>query len=72
MQPEALFGMALGITAPWEVTDVSFSKESNRLDITIDFQRGAMFVCPVCGAPAHDRRISGGLGKREAGRGEGS
>jgi transposase len=52
MQPEALFGMALGIVAPWEVTEVSFSKESNRLDITIDFQRGATFLCPVCGAPA--------------------
>jgi transposase len=56
MQPEALFGMALGIVSPWEVTEVSFSKESNRLDITIDFQRGATFPCPVCGAlsPAHD------------------
>ena len=52
MQPEALFGMALGIVSPWEVTEVSFSKESNRLDITIDFQRGATFACPVCGAPA--------------------
>lgn len=52
MQPEALFGMALGIVPPWEVTEVSFSQESNRLDITIDFQRGAIFVCPVCGAPA--------------------
>jgi transposase len=51
MQPEALFGMALGIVPPWEVTKVSFSKESNRLDITIDFQRGATFLCPVCGAP---------------------
>ena len=56
MQPEALFGMALGIIPPWEVTEVSFSKESNRLDITIDFQRGATFACPVCGAlaSAHD------------------
>ena len=56
MQPEALFGMALGIVSPWEVTEVSFSKESNRLDISIDFQRGASFVCPVCGAdaPAYD------------------
>jgi len=56
MQPEALFGMALGIVPPWEVTEVSFSKESNRLDITIDFQRGATFLCPVCGAtaPAYD------------------
>ena len=52
MQPEALFGMALGIVPPWEVTEVSFSKESNCLDITIDFQRGATFLCPVCGAPA--------------------
>lgn len=52
MQPEALFGMALGIVSPWEVTEVSFSTESNRLDITIDFQRGASFVCPVCGTPA--------------------
>lgn len=52
MQPEALFGMALGIVPPWEVTEVSFSKESNRLDITIDFQRGATFSCPVCGASA--------------------
>jgi hypothetical protein len=45
MQPEALLGMALGIVPPWEVTEASFSKESNRLDITIDFQRGAMFDC---------------------------
>ena len=52
MQPEALFGIALGITPPWEVTSVAFSKESNRLDITIDFQRGATFACPVCGSPA--------------------
>jgi len=56
MQPEALFSMALGIVSPWEVTEVSFSKESNRLDITIDFQRGSTFPCPVCGAlaPAYD------------------
>ena len=56
MQPEALFGMALGIVSPWEVTEVSFSKESNRLDITIDFQRGSTFPCPVCSAlaPAYD------------------
>ena len=56
MQPEALFGMALGITPPWEVTEVVFSQEAKRLDITIGFQRGATFACPVCGAsaPVHD------------------
>lgn len=52
MQTEDLFGMALGIVPPWEVTEITFSKESNRLDINIDFQRGATFACPVCGAPA--------------------
>lgn len=56
MQPEALFGLALGIVAPWEVTAVEFNKESSRIDITIDFQRGSLFPCPVCGvlSPVHD------------------
>lgn len=56
MQPEMLFGLALGIVPPWEVTAVDFNKESSRLDITIDFQRGATFPCPVCGtlSPVHD------------------
>lgn len=56
MQSEALFALALGITPPWEVTSVVFDKESNRLDIHIDFQRGGKFLCPVCGmpSPVHD------------------
>ena len=56
MNPEDLFGVALGIVSPWKVTSVDFSKESSRLDITIDFQRGATFPCPVCGtsSPVHD------------------
>lgn len=56
MQPEQLFGMALGIVSPWEVKEISFSKESSCLDIYIDFKKGAQFPCPVCGvsAPVHD------------------
>ena len=56
MQPEQLFGMALGIVSPWEVKEISFSKEANRIDIYIDFQKGAQFPCPVCGAlaPVYD------------------
>ena len=56
MQPEALFGLALGIVPPWEVTAVEFSKESSRLDIILNFQRGATFPCPVCGdlVPVYD------------------
>lgn len=52
MNPESLFGLALGITPPWEVEGVEFSKENKRLDIKIGFQRGASFPCPVCGSPA--------------------
>ncbi|RQW85234.1 MAG: ISL3 family transposase [Geobacter sp.] len=50
------FGVALGIVPPWKVTSVDFNKESSRLDITIDFQRGATFPCPVCetSSPVHD------------------
>ena len=56
MNPEALFAVALGITPPWEVVGVEFSQENKRLDIRIDFPRGAQFACPVCGAsaPVHD------------------
>ena len=56
MTPESLFGIALGITSPWLVEGIEFSKESKRLDIKISFQRGATFPCPVCGAqsPVHD------------------
>jgi transposase len=52
MNPESLFGVALGIAPPWEVEGVEFSKEAKRLDIKINFQRGAQFPCPVCGSPA--------------------
>jgi len=52
MNPESLFGVALGIAPPWEVEGVEFSKEAKRLDIKINFQRGAQFPCPICGSPA--------------------
>lgn len=49
MKENELFKMALGLKSPWEVKDVSFSVEEKRLDIDIDFPRGAEFACPVCG-----------------------
>jgi len=56
MDTKALFTMALGLQAPWEVVDLKFDEEAHRLDILIDFQRGADFPCPVCGQPCkvHD------------------
>jgi transposase len=56
MNPESLFGAALGIVSPWQVEGIEFSKETKRLDIRINFRRGTTFPCPVCGTPApvHD------------------
>jgi len=41
---------ALGLTAPWRVIDDTFSLPEKRLDITIDFEPGSTFLCPICGA----------------------
>jgi transposase len=56
MDMTTLFTMALGLQAPWEVKDLQFNPEGQRLDIIIDFTRGANFPCPVCGKPSktHD------------------
>lgn len=50
MKPESLFGLALGITPPWYVKAAEFSVEEGRLDLYLDFERGAHFPCPSCGA----------------------
>lgn len=53
----ALFTAALGLTAPWQVTSVAFDVEARRLDLSVDFARGAKFACPECdaqGLAVHD------------------
>lgn len=50
MDLKRLFGEALGLEAPWQVTKIEFSPEKRRIDITIDFPPGSEFSCPVCGA----------------------
>jgi transposase len=52
-----LFQAALGLEKPWEVVGVEFDTERRRLDLRIDFQKGARFPCPECGradCPVHD------------------
>src|SRR5674536_242891 len=54
-----LFKMALGLEDPWTVTRTDFNPEGGRLDLYLDFPRGARFSCPVdgCGqkaCPVHD------------------
>ncbi len=45
-----LFQRALGLEEPWEVVDEKFDVGRRRLDLRIDFPRGARFACPECGA----------------------
>jgi len=47
-QDLALFKAALGLTEPWQVTSVEFDPATKRLDLRIDFPRGATFCCPEC------------------------
>jgi len=54
-----LFTAALGLTAPWRVARTEFDVEGARLDLYLDFGRGARFPCPVkdCAhgaCPVHD------------------
>jgi hypothetical protein len=44
-----LFQAALGLLPPWLVSRCTFSEAAERLDIHLDFPRGAVFPCPVCG-----------------------
>ena len=46
-----LFQRALGLQEPWEVKEVKFDVGGRRLDLRIDFRKGARFACPACGAP---------------------
>ena len=48
MDELTLFTMALGLSKPWHVVDIRFSKEEGRLDLKIDFSNGAKFPCPSC------------------------
>jgi transposase len=57
MDELGLFTAALGLSAPWRVTRTGFDGE--RLDLSLDFPRGARFACPAkdCAqgaCPVHD------------------
>jgi len=58
--PDAdIFQLALGLSSPWFVERTAFDLERRRLDIHLDFDRGARFVCSGCGradCAVHDRR----------------
>src|SRR5664279_1531783 len=54
-----LFKTALGLGEPWRVTRSDFDVAQGRLDLYLDFPRGARFGCSVAGCdqgscPVHD------------------
>lgn len=56
---QELFTQALGLTAPWRVEASEFDAEAGRLDVFLDFPRGARFGCPQPGCleqqcPVHE------------------
>ena len=54
---ETLFTQALGLVAPWQVDQVTFTPEAGRIDFQVKFG-AASHACPACGAaaqPLHDR-----------------
>ena len=46
---EDLFSAALNVQYPWVVSELKFLENDKKLQIWIDFQRGARFTCPNCG-----------------------
>jgi transposase len=47
-----LFRAALGLAEPWQVTGTAFDATARRLDLYLDFRKGARFACPEGDEPA--------------------
>ena len=47
-----VFAAGLGMVEPWRVVEATFDPEQGRLDLRIDFPRGARFACPEGDEPA--------------------
>jgi transposase len=57
MDNRQLFTAALGLQDPWEVVRIDFDPQDRRLDLHLDFARGARFPCPQgdeAACPVHD------------------
>jgi len=50
MDTKGIFAAILGLSAPWQVTDISYTHNFERLDIYIDYTRDDVLVCPRCGS----------------------
>ncbi len=50
MEFPEIFSATLGLSPPWEVTDISYSTTEKRMDITISFTTVESIQCPLCGS----------------------
>ncbi|MCX5975818.1 MAG: transposase family protein, partial [Coprothermobacterota bacterium] len=46
---EALFERALRLDPPWKITRIEFQGDKGIIKVFIDFPRGSLFCCPLCG-----------------------
>lgn len=58
MKDKDLYAQILGISSPWQVTDVELATSQNRVTVKIDIAPGTSLACPHCGktAPGYDKR----------------
>jgi transposase len=49
MKDTDLLQLALGLSAPWQVSKVEFDSSQSQLAIMLDFPKGGRFPCPACG-----------------------
>lgn len=54
MKEAAIFAATLGLSHPWQITSVSFAKDTKRMDITVEYSGGEILSCPKCGKTGND------------------
>lgn len=50
MRDTDLYGQILGVSAPWQVTDVSLRLGDGEVEVLVEYGRGTKLPCPECGA----------------------
>jgi predicted RNA-binding Zn-ribbon protein involved in translation (DUF1610 family) len=48
MEHIRIFSATLGISPPWQVTEVLFSAEGMNLNISVEYLHDQHFLCPTC------------------------
>lgn len=58
MRDKDLYAQILGVSQPWEVTDVKLDQRGETVDVHLRYGAEATTACPECGGncPRYDRR----------------